>query len=83
MHVTTEEGDFVFKKIPHLGRAENEKEMNMVDVENPMTVCGLYVVGQPDKLVEITIKHLDVNCESGGLMAVRCSFLNFFHLVLI
>lgn len=34
------------------------------------TVCGLYVIGEPDTIVEITMKHYDVNCESGGLMAV-------------
>lgn len=33
------------------------------------TVCGLYVIGEPDTIVEITMKHYDVNCESGGLMA--------------
>lgn len=36
----------------------------------PETVCGLYVIGEPDTIVEITMKHYDVNCESGGLMAV-------------
>lgn len=35
-----------------------------------MVVCGLYVVTDPEKLVEITIKMMDVSCESGGLMAV-------------
>ncbi|XP_034489398.1 corticotropin-releasing factor-binding protein-like, partial [Drosophila innubila] len=33
------------------------------------SVCGLYVIGEPDTIVEITMKHYDVNCESGGLMA--------------
>ncbi|EDW84454.1 uncharacterized protein Dwil_GK13130 [Drosophila willistoni] len=32
-------------------------------------VCGLYVIGEPDTIVEITMKHYDVNCETGGLMA--------------
>lgn len=39
------------------------------------TVCGLYVLTDPDKLVEISIKYLDVNCDSGGLIAVKLNYL--------
>ncbi|XP_030370918.1 corticotropin-releasing factor-binding protein [Scaptodrosophila lebanonensis] len=37
--------------------------------EAALDVCGLYVIGEPDTIVEITMKHYDVNCETGGLMA--------------
>lgn len=47
------------------------------DTTTSMAVCGLYVVTDPDKFVEITIKFLNVNCESGGLMAVRLSSANY------
>lgn len=42
----------------------------------PETVCGLYVIGEPDTIVEITMKHYDVNCESGGLMAVSVTTMD-------
>ncbi|KAM7361950.1 corticotropin-releasing factor-binding protein isoform 2-T2 [Cochliomyia hominivorax] len=41
----------------------------LLQLEDSLQVCGLYVVGEPDTIVEITMKHYDVNCESGGLMA--------------
>lgn len=69
MHVASEEGDYAYKKIER--PALEKREHNMVEVVDPdMSVCGLYVVTDPDKIVEITIKYLDVNCDTGGLMAV-------------
>lgn len=62
MHVASEEGDYSFKKVLHLG----ERVTQHID----STVCGLYVLTDPDKIVEISIKYLDVNCNAGGLMAV-------------
>lgn len=41
------------------------------------SVCGLYVIGEPDTIVEITMKHYDVNCESGGLMAVSNASIKY------
>lgn len=69
MHVTSDEGDYAFKKVtqPTL----NKRDHNIVEVHSPdMSVCGLYVVTDPDKYIEITIKYLDINCDTGGLMAV-------------
>ncbi|KAH8271345.1 hypothetical protein KR018_007349 [Drosophila ironensis] len=37
--------------------------------EEQPEVCGLYVIGEPDTIVEITMKHYDANCETGALMA--------------
>lgn len=70
MHVTSEEGDFFYKKVPHLVSSSSRSGVNIVDSISPLSVCGLYVVTDPDKIVEISIKHLDVDCETGGLMAV-------------
>lgn len=63
MHMASEEGDYSFKKVPHLVHGDAEQ----IDT----TVCGVYIVTDPDKIVEISIKYLDVRCDSGGLMAVR------------
>lgn len=69
MHVASEEGDYSFKKVLHL----NERENAQLD----STVCGLYILTDPDKFVEISIKYLDVNCASGGLMAVNGFLFQF------
>lgn len=56
----------------------SDESVNLHDTDDgtpSMAVCGLYVVTDPDKYVEITIKYLNVNCESGGLMAVRVCLL--------
>ena len=33
--------------------------------------CGLYLVTNPDMLIQIEIIELDVDCESGGLLVVQ------------
>ena len=82
MHVASEPGDYVFKKSPQLMAASphfvegSSKDAEMLDIEEAMTVCGLYVVGEPDTIVEITMKHYDVNCETGALMAVSRSLVS-------
>lgn len=81
MHVTSEPGDYVFKKSQvmagssqHFGQqfegGVDSKTAEMLEIEEAMTVCGLYVIGEPNTIIEITMKHYDVNCESGGLLAV-------------
>lgn len=65
MHVASEEGDYSFKKVVHL-RDRVAPSVQRIDT----TVCGLYVLTDPDKIVEISIKYMDVNCDAGGLMAV-------------
>jgi hypothetical protein len=35
-----------------------------------MAVCGVYFVTDPDKIVEVTVKNMDVDCDTGGLLAV-------------
>lgn len=59
---------------PHRSSSGHDEIANSHETDDTtpsMAVCGLYVVTDPDKFVEITIKYLNVNCESGGLMAVR------------
>ena len=34
-------------------------------------VCGLYVIGLPDQIIEIEFLDFDVRCDTGGLLAVR------------
>lgn len=80
MHVASEEGEYVFKKSSLLPTL-TKRDHNIVEVLNPdMAVCGLYVVTDPDKFVEISIKYMDINCETGGLMSVINSFLFFVSL---
>ncbi|XP_031623478.1 corticotropin-releasing factor-binding protein isoform X2 [Contarinia nasturtii] len=56
VHVASEEGDYSFKKV--------------LSVEEPSTtVCGLYIVSDPNRVVEISIKYLDASCDTGALMA--------------
>ena len=37
-------------------------------------VCGLYMIGDTDTLVEIEFEEFNIGCESGGLLAVSCGF---------
>lgn len=75
MHVASEEGDYSFKKVLHM----SQRVTQQIDT----TVCGLYVLTDPDKLVEISIKYLDVNCNAGGLMAVILIFdFQFYQMFL-
>lgn len=100
MHVASEAGDYIFKKLNPLNSALNREaallELEVAgaaavgvvpgegaaagagagagtaaDVQELQPeVCGLYVIGEPDTIVEITMKHYDANCETGALMAV-------------
>jgi len=33
-------------------------------------VCGLYLIGEPDQVVEIEFLEFNVKCETAGLLAV-------------
>ena len=33
-------------------------------------VCGFYVIGEADELVELIFDDVRINCEKGGLLAV-------------
>ena len=86
MHVASQSGDYAFKKqttratlftnpsininTDGVDNSETTAAAALLQLEDSLQVCGLYVVGEPDTIVEITMKHYDINCESGGLMAV-------------
>ncbi|XP_058443152.1 corticotropin-releasing factor-binding protein [Malaya genurostris] len=70
MHVTSEEGEFFFKKAaPVVSVPKHGRLIDILSVAPVMDVCGLYFVTDPDKIVEVTVKHIDVNCDLGGLMS--------------
>lgn len=75
MDVRSEPGDYIFKKFPKRSTSSRLSYVKLNPeeedpAEDPMAVCGLYIIGEPDTIVELTIKQYNVNCESGGLMAV-------------
>ena len=39
-------------------------------------VCGLYMIGDTDTLVEIEFEEFNIGCESGGLLAVSVPIHN-------
>lgn len=57
MHFASEDGIYSFKKT----------EPSSIDTD---AVCGLYMITDPDQIVEITIKYINVDCNDGGLMSV-------------
>lgn len=59
--VTSEEGHFFYKTGAVAGTGE----------EQP-TACGVFLITDPDKMVEVYFDHLDVPCSTGGLVSVRC-----------
>ncbi|XP_055636530.1 corticotropin-releasing factor-binding protein [Toxorhynchites rutilus septentrionalis] len=70
MHVTSEEGEFYFKKTaPIVSTPKHGRLIDVMSVAPSMEVCGLYFVTDPDKIVEVSVKYMDVNCETGGLMS--------------
>lgn len=87
MHVVSEEGDYSYVKptktiydvVPetdHESQGSHHHHTSANGKTPSMAVCGLFVVTDPDKNVEITIKYLNVNCESGGLMSVSKMLIN-------
>uniref|UniRef100_A0A182MMJ9 Corticotropin-releasing factor-binding protein n=1 Tax=Anopheles culicifacies TaxID=139723 RepID=A0A182MMJ9_9DIPT len=91
MHVTSEEGEFSFVKLPpvrstskhgaHWMASPGEPELvsaegaasHLADPElepgASSAVCGVYFVADPDQTIEVTMKQVNVECRSGGLMA--------------
>lgn len=39
--------------------------------ENTEQVCGLYLMTDPDKVIEVDVKFTDLSCEMENLAAVR------------
>lgn len=72
VHVASQEGDYSYKKPANADDSSSD-------------VCGLYIVADPDKTVEISIKYLDAPCDTGALLAVKLLFfvaiLTFINLL--
>jgi hypothetical protein len=78
MYVTSEEGDFIYRKHGKLAsKTPQGVKILEMDVADP-TVCGVYFITDPNKVVEVTVKYLDVSCEFGGLVGVSLA-LNFLE----
>lgn len=70
MHVASEEGLYSFRKSA-LSAAELAAAGSSGD---PVPVCGLYMVADPDRTIEMTVKYMNVACDAGGMMGVRLLF---------
>lgn len=70
MTVTSKDGHFYYKASPK-------------DEVEPGTTCGLYLITDPERLIEIELIHVDVSCENGGLISVSylpfCNKSSQFH----
>lgn len=76
MHVTSEDGEFIYQKTPRqIEQSHHSLNTELTEPESPMTVCGIYLVTDPDKIIEISIKQMSVSCEQGGLLAVWINYL--------
>lgn len=77
MHVTSEEGVFTYRKT-FKKHSRGFEGMQLAEAEpSEPSVCGVYFLTDPDKVVEVEIEFMDVSCELGGLLGVRqgnCSF---------
>lgn len=58
MTVTSKDGHFYFKSSPK-------------DEIMPGTTCGLFLITDPERQIEIELLHVDVSCEDGGLISVN------------
>lgn len=58
MTVTSKDGHFYYKASPK-------------DEVEPGTTCGLYLITDPERQIEIELLHVDVSCEDGGLISVN------------
>lgn len=78
MEVNSEPGDYIFKKFPKRSMSPRASYVDLhprgeeeePSEDDPMAVCGLYIIGEPDTIVEVTVKQYNVNCAMGGLMGV-------------
>lgn len=82
MHVTSEEGIFAYRKT-FKKHSRGFEGMQLAEAEpSEPSVCGVYFLTDPDKVVEVEIEFMDVSCELGGLLGVRQEILNFMSLYL-
>lgn len=71
MDVRSDEGIFKYLKIPRfISTPKHSKLIDIASIEESMQVCGLFLFTEPDKIIEVHIRQMDVDCETGGLMSV-------------
>lgn len=71
MDVRSDEGIFKYLKIPRfISTPKHSKLIDITSIEESMQVCGLFLFTEPDKIIEVHIRQMDVDCETGGLMSV-------------
>lgn len=46
-----------------------EGELFFKSPSDEPSVCGIYMIAEPDKRIHVTFKYLDVPCDNGGLVA--------------
>ncbi|XP_050343483.1 corticotropin-releasing factor-binding protein [Nymphalis io] len=46
-----------------------EGELFFKSPSDEPTVCGIYMIAEPDKRIQVIFNYLDVPCENGGLVA--------------
>lgn len=73
--MTSEEGIYVFRR--SLKRHGFSKIIDSFGGDNLEQVCGLYLMTDPDKLIEVDIKFTDLSCEMENLVSVK-----FFSFIL-
>ncbi|XP_013165114.1 PREDICTED: corticotropin-releasing factor-binding protein isoform X2 [Papilio xuthus] len=47
----------------------DEGELFFKSPSDEPSVCGIYMIAEPDKKIQVTFNYLDVPCENGGLVA--------------
>ena len=71
--MTSEEGIYVFRK--SLKRNGLSKIIESFG-DNSEQVCGLYLMTDPDKIIEVDVKFTDLSCEMENLVAVITSLIS-------
>lgn len=54
IHMDSAPGDYIYKSTGDYGD----------------TVCGFYIIGHSDELIELEFNYFDVSCSNGGLLTV-------------
>jgi hypothetical protein len=51
-----------------------ESQFSLKAAGDTSTVCGMYIITDPDRRVEVHFEYLDVPCQNGGLVSVSGKF---------
>ncbi|GBP75959.1 hypothetical protein EVAR_54612_1 [Eumeta japonica] len=47
-----------------------EGELFFKSPSDEPTVCGIYMIADPDKRIQVSFNYIDVPCDNGGLVAL-------------